>query len=77
MCFTPAILRIRRPDLRGPFRIPGGWPVMLLCALPPAAICVYMLFTVATEEILGGLVFLALPPLLYLWSRWAQRRMGV
>ncbi len=77
MFFTPAILRIRRPDLRGPFRIPGGWPVMLLCALPPAAICVYMLFTVATEAILGGLVFLALPPLLYLWSRWAQRRTGV
>ncbi len=30
-----------------------------------------------TLGILGGLVFLALPPLLYLWSRWAQRRTGV
>jgi amino acid transporter len=70
---TPHILRIRRPDLRGPFRIPGGWPVLILGALPPLGICIFVLLTVSTDEILSGLAFLALPPLLYLWSRWAQR----
>ena len=38
----PLILRVRRPEIRGPFRIPGGWPVLLLIAVPPTAISLYV-----------------------------------
>jgi amino acid transporter len=70
---TPIVLRIRQPDLRGPFRIPGGFPVLILCAVPPAAIAIFVLFTVSSDEVLAGLGFFALPPLLYVWSKWSSR----
>jgi len=71
MFVTPMILRVRRPDLRGPFRIRGGWPVLALCAGVPNAVCVYVLVTMGVEEMLMGLVFLVIPPALYLWSRYS------
>jgi amino acid transporter len=69
---TPIVLRIRRPELRGPFRIPGGFPVLTLCTVPPAAIAIYVLLTVSSDEVLTGLGFFALPPLLYVWSKWSS-----
>jgi amino acid transporter len=71
---TPIVLRLRRPDLRGPFRIPGGIPVLVLCALPPMAISLYVAVSVTPEEAWSGLAVFAIVPALYLWSRWAYRR---
>ena len=71
MFATPIILRLRRPDLRGPFRIRGGWPVLALCSVVPNAICVYVLVTMGVEEMLIGLAFMTIPPALYLWSRYS------
>jgi amino acid transporter len=70
----PLVLRAKRPDLRGPFRIPGGTPVLVLCGIPLVATSVYVLLTVSTREILIGAGFLAGIPILYLWSRWANQR---
>jgi APA family basic amino acid/polyamine antiporter len=63
---TPIILRLRRPDLAGRFRIPGGWAGLLLSTLPPSVIAVYVLTTVERTHFLAGLLFVALGPALYL-----------
>jgi amino acid transporter len=76
MFVTPMILRSKRPDLKGPFRIPGGWPGLLLCAIPPFVISVYVLVTVSPREMLLGLPFFAVGPLLYVWARWSHRPVG-
>lgn len=76
-CLTavmPLALRVKHPGLRGPFRIPGGAPVLVLCAIPLIATSVYVLLTVSTRETLIGAGFLAIPPILFLWSRWAKQR---
>jgi amino acid transporter len=73
MFAAPIVLRIRRPELRGPFRVPGGLPVLVLCALPPSAIVIYVLFSVSSDEFWVGLGFIALAPLLYFWSSWSRR----
>ncbi len=70
---TPIVLRLKRPDLKGRFRIPGGWPGLLLTSLTPSAIAVFALLTVEFKYILIGLVFLAIGPVLYLFSaRWRR-----
>jgi APA family basic amino acid/polyamine antiporter len=74
MFITPIMLRLKRPDLKGPFRIPGGWPVVLLSAFTTLSITLYVMVTAPLREILIGLGFIALAPLLYLWSLWATRR---
>jgi amino acid transporter len=68
------VLRARHPDVRGPFRIPGGWPVLLLVVLAPSAIALYVLFTVEAKDMLLGLGFVAAIPIVYLLSRWWNRR---
>jgi amino acid transporter len=73
---TPIILRLKRPDLRGRFEIPGGWPVLILCAAVPSVIALFVLVTIGLNELLVGLGFLAVGPLLYVWSRWHLRRYG-
>ncbi len=66
---TPLLLRVRRPDLAGRFRIPGGRPGLLLVALVPSLIALYVLLTVDRRSILIGLAFMTLGPLLYVGSR--------
>jgi amino acid transporter len=43
MFVAPIVLRWRRPDLRGAFRIPGGWAVLLPTAAVPTLIAVFAL----------------------------------
>ncbi len=74
---APLILRWKRPDLRGPFRIPGGWPVIIPMALVPSAIALYVMFTTGWKEIRGGLIIMAIIPFIYLWARWDRRRRGI
>jgi amino acid transporter len=71
---TPVVLRLKRPELSGKFRIPGGWPVLALVVLPPSALAVTILAGAAFKELLFCLGVIALWPLLYLFSRrWWQR----
>ncbi|MGH9796576.1 MAG: APC family permease [Candidatus Polarisedimenticolia bacterium] len=65
----PIILRWRHPDRRGPFRIPGGWPVLLAMTLVPSSIALYVLLTVETKHMFLGLGFALVIPLVYAVSR--------
>ena len=65
----PIILRVKYPELKGRFRIPGGWPVLIVVASIPSLIALFVLFTIGLQELMVGLAFLAVGPLLYLWSR--------
>jgi amino acid transporter len=69
----PIILRRRDPDARGPFRIPGGWPVLLAVTLVPSSIALYVLLTVETKHLLLSLCFAMAIPVLYGLSRWQTR----
>ena len=66
---TPLVLRWKRPDLRGPFRIPGGWPVLIVTALVPTVIAIYVLFTINPFDLLVGLGFALIGPILYVTMR--------
>jgi amino acid transporter len=70
---TPLVLRWKRPDLRGPFRIPGGWPVLIVTALVPTLIALYVLCTIQMVHLLIGLGFALIGPLLY-WTMRARAR---
>lgn len=70
----PIVLRWRHPHMRGSFRIPGGWPVLLLITAIPSAIALYVLLTVEAKHLLLSLGCVAAIPLLYVLSRWQTRR---
>jgi len=71
---APLILRWKHPDLRGPFRIPGGWLVIIPVALVPIAIALYVMFTTGWAEVRGALTIMAFIPLMYLLTLWGRRR---
>jgi amino acid transporter len=71
---TPIILRWKRPEIRGRFRIPGGWPGIIVTALSPILIALYALFEIDREHILRGLAFMATGPVIYFLS--ARRRLA-
>jgi amino acid transporter len=71
------VLRKRFPDMVRPFRIPGGWPVVLLVVALPTAVAVGVLWGTYTSEPsalwlgVGGFVLSAL---LYVPCRWWWKR---
>lgn len=69
MFACPIVLRLRHPGRRGPFRIPGGWPVLLAVTLVPSTVALYVLLTVETRHLLLSLCFVAAVPILYVVSR--------
>jgi len=73
---TPIILRWKRPEIRGPFRIPGGWPGLIVTALCPILIALYALFEIDRQHILRGLAFMATGPILYFFSARRRRLVG-
>jgi APA family basic amino acid/polyamine antiporter len=70
----PFILRWKQPDLRGAFRVPGGWISLSLVCLPPVLIAFYVLVMVEWERIEIAAVLVALGPALYLLAQWLNRR---
>ena len=68
-------LRVREPDLRRPYRVPGGVIGTVLLSLPPLALMVAALLRNRTESIGStsslavGLVLVALGPIVYFLSR--------
>jgi amino acid transporter len=74
---SPLILRWRYPKLRGPFRIPGGWPVIIPTTLVPSAIGVFLIAIATREELIAAVGFVAVAPFVYWAARWYNRRRGI
>jgi len=66
----PFIIRWRHPDLRGPFRIPGGMPGLLLVTIAPVSISIFLMITIEYEKLFLGLGCMAVGPLLYFTVQW-------
>jgi prepilin signal peptidase PulO-like enzyme (type II secretory pathway) len=74
---SPLILRWKYPNLRGPFRIPGGWLVLVPMTLLPSALALFLIASASKEELIGAIAFIAVAPLLYWAARWYNRRIGI
>src|SRR5207249_1209273 len=59
---SPVVLRLKRPDLRGSFRIPRGLPVLLWVAAVPSLIALDALFAIARPHLLLRLGFVDAVP---------------
>jgi amino acid transporter len=71
----PIVLRLRRPDLRGQFRIPGGIPALVALCLPPICANIFIVLSAERRMVLTGLAFMALGPLIYGARRlWLSRQ---
>jgi hypothetical protein len=49
----PFIIRRKHPELRGPFQIPGGLPGLLLVAIAPVLISIFLIFTIVLAMLRG------------------------
>jgi len=74
---SPLILRWRYPNLRGPFRIPGGWPVIIPTALVPTAIAGFLIASATQEELVAAVGFVAVAPFVYWAARAYNRWRGI
>jgi len=74
---SPLVLRYKYPNLRGPFRIPGGWPVIIPTALVPTTLCFYVIYNGSAQELIGMGAFFAAAPVLYFAARWYNLRRGI
>lgn len=72
----PFIIRRKHPELRGPFQIPGGLPGLLLVAIAPVLISIFLIFTIEYEKLFLGLGCMAAGPLLYFSVQWWNDRSG-
>jgi amino acid transporter len=70
----PFIIRWKHPELRGPFRIPGGLPGLLLVAIAPVLISIFLIITIEYEKLFLGLGCIAAGPLLYFSVQWRTDR---
>jgi len=66
-----ARLRYREPELKRPFRIPGGARVVTALIIPGVAIAVLALFLNGADYFLGGMLGLVSSPIMYvIWKRY-------
>jgi len=70
----PFIIRVKHPEIRGPFRIPGGLPGLLLVALPPALISIFLIVTIGYDKLFLGLGCIAAGPVSYFVLQWSAKR---
>jgi amino acid transporter len=74
---SPLILRWKYPNLRGPFRIPGGWPVIIPTAIVPCLIGIYFVATAEPSGLITTVFLFSAAPIIY-WAVCAyNRRHGV
>ncbi len=66
----PFIIRRKHPELRGPFRIPGGMPGLLLVTIAPVLISIFLMITIEYEKLFLGLGCMAAGPLMYFAVQW-------
>ncbi|HEY5658050.1 MAG TPA: APC family permease [Myxococcota bacterium] len=74
---APVILRYRYPNLRGPFRIPGGWPVLIPMVFVPSCVALYLLATAQAKSLIIAGCFAVAGPVIYLVARWYNLRLGI
>ncbi len=74
---SPLILRWKYPNLRGPFRIPGGWPVIIPTAVVPCLIAIYFVTTAESSGLVTTGVMFSAAPVIYWAVRAYNRRHGV
>jgi len=74
---SPLILRWKYPNLRGPFRIAGGWPVIIPIALTPCLLLVYLVVTSGYSSLISTGVLFAPAPIIYWAMRAYNRRRGI
>ena len=74
---SPLILRWKYPNLRGPFRIPGGWPVIIPTAVLPCLIAIYFVTTAESSGLVTTGVMFSAAPVIYWAVRAYNRRHGV
>jgi amino acid transporter len=75
------ILRIKLPNMKRPYRIPGGWPMIAFVCIAPFGFVVLALYDqIMCAGILAAvglaLLFLATGPILYPIARYFKRRRG-
>jgi len=74
---SPLILRWKYPNLRGPFRIPGGWPVIIPMAVVPCLVAIYFVATADPSGLIMTGVLFSAAPVIYWAIRAYNRRHGV
>lgn len=74
---SPLILRWKYPNLRGPFRIPGGWPVIIPTAVVPCLIAIYLVATAEPSGLITTGILFSAAPVIYWTVRAYNRRHGV
>jgi amino acid transporter len=70
----PFIIRVKHPEIRGPFRIPGGLPGLLLVATPPVLIAIFLIVTIGYDKLFLGLGCIAAGPVSYFILQWPAKR---
>ncbi|HEY7281686.1 MAG TPA: APC family permease, partial [Actinomycetota bacterium] len=75
------VFRRKYPNMKRPFKIPGGWPVLTLICLGPAFILGFAIYSQVVEEGFANAVglsflFLATGPVLYFVARHFKRKRG-
>jgi amino acid transporter len=73
--------RIKYPNMKRPYKIPGGWPVVILVSLLPFGVLAFAIYSqVLYEGVFNALglavIFLATGPVLYPVARYFKRRRG-
>jgi amino acid transporter len=74
---SPLILRWKYPNLRGPFRIPGGWPVIIPMAVVPCLVAIYFVTTADPSGLIMTAALFSAAPVIYWAVRAYNRRHGV
>jgi amino acid transporter len=68
-------LRLKKPEMRRPFRVPGGWPSLILITIAPMLCVLFVAKTSFVDESTGKyqaltvIILIASGPLLYLTRR--------
>jgi amino acid transporter len=75
------VLRIKEPDMERPYKIPGGWPVLILVAVLPLAVIGFAVYSQVLEEgfvkaVGWAAAGLATGPPLYFLFKWLKKRRG-
>lgn len=75
------VLRITAPDMERPYRIPGGWPVVIIVALAPMAVIAFAVYSQVQEEgfvkaVGWAAAGLATGPPLYYFFRCRRKKHG-
>lgn len=76
------ILRIKQPNLERPFKIPGGWPVLILLLILPLSVLTIAIYSQISEaeslnSIMVAIVLMVSVPLLYPVAAWWKRKNNI